>query len=201
MIKENASKNIITCKNFLPKVMLDKIKIDLLNNRTRFDLPVWSDKTKNLFSEKCGGLDYWIKAGEIPPHNAAITSLANWFYHQGFFEFVQNQGRQNAFNFLWKNKKHKIHVISYNDGGYYNWHRDTEHFTFNLVLNDGDELEGGDMLFMDENGIVEIPNQNNLMVVMPTYISHSITPLKSKSGKDVAFTQQRFSIQYWVKCN
>ena len=70
-----------------------------------------------------------------------------------------------------------------------------------VVLNDGDELEGGDMLFMDENGIVEIPNQNNLMVGMPTYISHSITPLKSKSGKDVAFTQQRFSIQYWVKCN
>ena len=201
MIYEYASKNIITCKNFLPKVMLDKIKIDLLNNRTRFDLPVWSDKTKNLFSEKCGGLDYWIKDGEIPPDNEAITSLANWFYHQGFFEFVQNQGRQNAFNFLWKNKKHKIHVISYNDGGYYNWHRDTEHFTFNLVLNDGDELEGGDMLFMDDNGIVEIPNQNNLMVVMPTYISHSITPLKSKSGKDVAFTQQRFSIQYWVPCN
>lgn len=70
-----------------------------------------------------------------------------------------------------------------------------------MVLNDGDELEGGDMLFMDDNRIVEIPNQNNLMVVMPTYISHSITPLKSKSGKDVAFTQQRFSIQYWVKCD
>jgi hypothetical protein len=201
MIYEYASENIIICKNFLPKVMLDKIKIDLLNNRTRFDLPLWSDRTKNLFSEKCGGLDYWIEDNKIPPNNEAIISLGNWFYHQGFFQFLHNEGRKNAFNFLLKDKKHKIHVISYNNDGYYNWHRDTEHFTFNLVLNDGDELEGGDMLFMDENRVVKIPNQNNLMVVMPTYIPHSITPLKSKSGKDVAFTQQRFSIQYWVKCN
>ena len=37
--------------------MLDLIKIDLLNNRGNFDLPMWSDNTKNLFSEKCGGLD------------------------------------------------------------------------------------------------------------------------------------------------
>ena len=70
--------------------------------------------------------------------------------------------------------------------------------TFNLVLNEGDELTGGDMLFMDDGRIVEIPNQNNLMVVFPTYIHHAITPIKSKSGKDVPFPQQRFSIQYWT---
>ena len=32
---------------------------------------------------------------------------------------------------------------------------------------------------------IEIPNQNNIMVVFPTYIHHAITPIKSKSGKDV----------------
>ena len=73
-------------------------------------------------------------------------------------------------------------------------------FTFNLIINESDELSGGDMLFMDEGRTIEISSRNNLMVVFPSYIHHAITPIRSKSGKDVPFTQQRFSIQYWVKC-
>ena len=195
---EYASENIIICKNFLPDPMLQKIKIDLLNNRGRFGIPSWSDSDTNLFNSKCGGLDYWIRHDDTTENNEAICDLGNWFYHQGFFQFLQNSGRTNAFHFLNKKKQHNIHVISYNNGGYYNWHPDSEFFTFNLVLNEGDELYGGDMLFMDDGRIVEIPNQNNLMVVFPTYIHHAITPIKSKSGKDVPFPQQRFSIQYWL---
>ena len=195
---EYVSENLIICKNFLPDPMLQKIKIDLLNNRGRFNIPSWSDSNINLFNSKCGGLDYWIQHGETIENNEAICDLGNWFYHQGFFQFLQNSGRTNAFYFLNKKKQHNIHVISYNNGGYYNWHPDSEFFTFNLVLNEGDELSGGDMLFMDDGRIVEIPHQNNLMVVFPTYIHHAITPIKSKSGKDVPFPQQRFSIQFWV---
>ena len=198
---EYVSENIIICKNFLPNNMLQKIKIDLLNNRNRFDIPNWSDDKVHLLSSKCGGLDYWIRNGESTENNEAICELEDWFYHQGFFQFIQHSGRLNAFHFLRKTKQHNIHVISYNNGGYYNWHPDSEFFTFNLVLNEGDELKGGDMLFMDENRIVEIPNQNNLMIVFPTYIHHAITPIKSKSGKDVPFPQQRFSIQYWTDLN
>ena len=199
---EYISENIIICKNYLPDSMLDLIKIDLLNNRVNFDLPVWSDNTKNLFSEKCGGLDYWISKNEpIPPNNEAILGLEKWFYHQGLYSYIDNYGRLNSFQFLKRQKEHKIHVISYNNGGYYNWHRDSEHFTFNLVLTKGEELSGGNMLFMDEGRIVEVPNQNNLMILMPSFIQHCVTPLHSKTGKDVSFPQQRFSIQYWVKCN
>ena len=198
---EYVSENIIICKNFLPDPMLQKIKIDLLNNRGRFDIPNWSDSDTNLFNSKCGGLDYWIRHGKTLENNEAICDLGDWFYHQGFFQFIKNAGRTNAFYFLNKKKQHNIHVISYNNGGYYNWHPDSEFFTFNLVLNEGNELTGGDMLFMDDGRIVEIPSQNNLMVVFPTYIHHAITPIKSKSGKDVPFPQQRFSIQYWVRLN
>ena len=196
---EYVSENIIICKNFLPDPMLQKIKIDLLNNRGRFDIPNWSDSDTNLFNSKCGGLDYWIRHGKTLENNEAICDLGDWFYHQGFFQFIKNAGRTNAFYFLNKKKQHNIHVISYNNGGYYNWHPDSEFFTFNLVLNEGNELTGGDMLFMDDGRIVEIPSQNNLMVVFPTYIYHAITPIKSKSGKDVPFPQQRFSIQYWTE--
>ena len=199
---EYVSENIIICKNYLPKPMLDLIKIDLLNNRGNFDLPMWSDNTKNLFSEKCGGLDYWIdKNKPVPPNNETIVKLEKWFYHHGLLSFINNHGRLNLFQFLKRPLEHKIHVISYNNGGYYNWHHDTEHFTFNLVLTEGEELSGGNMLFMDEGRIIEVPNQNNLMILMPSFIEHCVTPLHSKTGKDVPFPQQRFSIQYWVKCN
>ena len=116
-------------------------------------------------------------------------------------EYLRNAGRLNVFQLLKKKKTHKIHVMSYNNGGYYNWHTDTEYFTFNLILNQGDQLRGGDMMFMDDGRVIEIPNQNNMMVVFPSYINHAITPLKSEDGNDVPFPQQRFSIQYWVKCN
>ena len=58
-----------------------------------------------------------------------------------------------------KPRKHNIHVVAYNHGGYYNWHKDSEMFTFNLVLNQGNSLSGGDMLFMDDGKIITIPNK------------------------------------------
>ena len=200
---QQISDNIIICENYLPQQMLNLIKVDLLNNRTRFNLPYWTDSTLNYFNEKCGGLDYWIENGKpAPPNNEAILGLNKWFYHQGLISFINQSERISVFKFLERKKlEHHIHVIAYNDGGYYNWHQDSEHFTFNLILTEGNELEGGDMLFMDEGRIIEIPNQNNIMVLIPAFLRHSITPLRSKTGKDVSFPQQRFSIQYWVKCN
>ena len=62
---EYVSDNIIICKNFLPDTMLQKIKIDLMNNRGNFGIPNWSDRAINLFNSKCGGLDYWITEDEI----------------------------------------------------------------------------------------------------------------------------------------
>jgi Rps23 Pro-64 3,4-dihydroxylase Tpa1-like proline 4-hydroxylase len=51
-----------------------------------------------------------------------------------------------------------------------------------------------------ENGkIIEVKNKNNFMVVFPSYIPHAITPLHSNDNKDVAFLEQRFSIQFWVR--
>jgi hypothetical protein len=202
------SPNVIMAENFLPPLALQKIKIDLLNNRSRFGIPKWSnpDGTKEsdeFYSKSCGALDYWIKAGEtIPDNHSHIASLDKWFYHQGFFHFLKEINPNSVFNFLQKNKTHDIHLCAYNNSGYYNWHNDNlPFFTFNLILNETDNLEGGEMLIMDEGKIIEIPNLNNYMVVFPSYISHSIKIIKSKNGKDVPFPQQRFSIQYWTRCN
>lgn len=203
-----ASENIIMCDDFLPPHILQNIKSDLHRNINSFGEPEWSGINKatqklerfSTYNKNCGGYDYWINFGESPESNKNILDLESRFYHQGFFTFLESQGRDNVFKFLKKNKTHAIHVVSYNNNGYYDWHADTQFFTFNLIINESDELSGGDMLFMDEGRTIEISSRNNLMVVFPSYIHHAITPIRSKSGKDVPFTQQRFSIQYWVKC-
>ena len=206
------SSNIIICENFLPPMYLQDIKIELLNNRKRFNIPTWSvlenkngeikkkqdNTTKQFFSQFCGGMDYWIDFGEVMPDNEKIMGLDKWFYSQGLYAFFDHKTPRDIFHLLKKPKTHKIHVISYNNGGYYNWHTDSEFFTFNLILNEGDALSGGDMFFMDDGKIIKVPNKDNLMVLFPWYINHSITPVISKDGKDVPFPQQRFSIQYWV---
>jgi hypothetical protein len=199
------SDNIITCENFLPPLELQKIKIELMNNRVSFGPAVWSSKSNNIgetvefFSSLCGGVDYWIGHGKTKDNNESIMNLTYWFYHQGLFQFIDSNSKVDVFQFLKKPKIHDIHVVSYNNEGYYNWHTDTANFTFNLILNEGDEFDGGEMLFLDGNETIEIPNKNNFMVVFPTYIPHAVKPIKSKNGKDVAFSQQRFSIQYWTK--
>tara|TARA_R100000544_G_C2206237_1_gene49423 strand:+ start:146 stop:784 length:639 start_codon:yes stop_codon:yes gene_type:complete len=207
---EYLSSNIIICENFLPPMYLQDIKIELLNNRKRFNIPTWSEQrkengeikkgkiTKEFFSQFCGGMDYWIDFGEVMPGNEKIMDLSKWFYSQGLNAFFDHKTPHDVFHLLKKPKTHKIHVISYNNGGYYNWHSDTEFFTFNLILNEGDALSGGDLFFMDDGKIIKVPNKDNMMVLFPWYINHSITPIRSKDGKDVPFPQQRFSIQYWV---
>ena len=57
------------------------------------------------------------------------------------------------------------------------------------------------MLFMDNGQIIELENRDNCMVVFPSWVDHSISPIKSKDNKDVPFLEQRFSIQYWVRLN
>jgi len=199
----NLSKNIIACDNFLPQHKVDELYTELLNSRAFFKIPSWSasstSSTSELFSEKCGGLDFWLQNKTEENNDNFFESLHKWFLHQGLFYYMKDNASQ-VYEFLERDLVWNIHVISYNNGGYYNWHRDNPNkniFTFNLILNKSDSLKGGDMLFYD-NETIEIENKNNFMTVFPSYIPHAITPLYSKNKQDVPFLEQRFSIQFWV---
>ena len=204
---EFVSDNVIKSDNFLPPDKIGFIYADLLNTRKHFGVPRWSGKNIDhqprveAFSQNCGNMDYWIDANNPENIDAPnIKDLHKYFFQHGLQLFIQESGRKTIYDMLYEYPLvWSIHVTAYNKGAYYNWHKDTEIFTFNLILNQGNNLSGGDMLFMDDGKIITIPNQDNFMVVFPSYIDHAITEIKSKDGKDVPFPQQRFSIQYWVK--
>jgi len=203
----NLSENIIACDNFLPQQKVEELYTDLLNNRSFFQVPKWShangqnkEIAQELFSDKCGGLDFWLYNKTKKDNDSFIESLHRWFVHQGLLYFSKYNGNQ-MYEFLERELEWNIHVISYNNGGYYNWHKDTYDsniFTFNLILNKPSSLKGGNMLFYDKK-LIEVENMNNFMVVFPAYISHAITPLCTENNKDVSFLEQRFSIQFWVR--
>ena len=205
------SKNIIACENFLNPQNVDEIFVDFLNNRNRFNIPNWvysNNSKKNLnvdttITSKCGGLDFWIEWEAVKEENSFITLLKNWFFSDGFYFYI-NKDNFSVYQFLLNNKNRlfwNIHVVSYNNKGFYNWHKDTTPknlFTFNLILQKSKKLKGGNMLFMDENKTIEVENKNNFLVIFPSFIPHAITPLCSENNKDVSFLEQRFSIQFWV---
>jgi len=198
------SKNIIACDNFLPNNKVEELYSDFLNNRGKFNVPNWNTNyniNSEFFSSKCGGFDFWLSNKTQEDNSSFIESLNQWFIHKGLFFFMEKNAPE-CFEFLQRMLKWDIHLICYNNGGYYNWHKDEKNsniFTFNLILNKGNKLKGGDMFFMDDHKIIEVKNKNNFMVVFPSYIPHSISPLYTDDKEDVSFLEQRFSIQFWVK--
>ena len=200
----NLSSNIIACDNFLPQQKVDELYIDFLNNRKSFSTPSWSGDnkpdTQEFYSSKCGGFDFWLP-NKLELDCPAIYSLSDWFMHQGLTAYAEKKNLQ-LFSLLRRKLEYDIHTICYNHDGYYNWHQDSGGrtiLTFNLIFTKGNKLSGGDMLFMDGDKIIKVPNKNNFMVVFPSFIYHAINPLKSEDNKDVDFTSQRFSVQFWVR--
>ena len=204
----NLSKNIIACENFLPKNKVEELYTAFLNSRTQFDIPNWSKKnnsnqyqeTSEFFSPTCGGFDFWIDWEEAKKCETFITAASRWVLTQGLRHYT-SENNLPFFSLLERNVEWNVHVISYNNGGYYGWHKDSSNsnlFTFNLIFNKGNKLKGGNMLFMDEGKIIEVPNEDNFFCVFPSFISHAITPLYSEDNKDVSFLEQRFSLQFWT---
>jgi hypothetical protein len=205
----NVSKNIIACEDFLPKDKVNEIYTDFLNNRAKFNVSVWSKKEKGekeytpkneFFSPSCGGFDFWLSWEEAKKGESFITSLGHWINNQGLGHYTTENNLQ-LFSLLERKIKWNVHVVSYNNGGYYGWHKDDQNsnlFTFNLIFNKANKLKGGNLLFIDEGKIIEIPNKDNFFCVFPSFISHAITPVYSEDNKDVSFAEQRFSIQFWT---
>jgi len=214
MVYNFVTPSIIKCNNFLPPSTLDRVWGDILNTKDKFHIPEWGKpeeknrvvvNTEEHYSHLCGGMDWW---DENAP---TIATLPDWILHQGLISLIHEQNPKSVFNlipkFVWL---WSVHLITYNKGGYYNWHQDhvtylktgprggrqahNNLFTANIVLQQPSSLKGGEALFMD-GGIHEEPNKNNTMYLFPSYIPHAVKILEGK--EDVTFEEQRFSVQFW----
>tara|TARA_R100000458_G_C8226827_1_gene209628 strand:+ start:37 stop:696 length:660 start_codon:yes stop_codon:yes gene_type:complete len=209
---ELISPNVIKCENFLPPDIIDLLYVDFLNTRNKFNVPKWAHygktQTQELNSHLCGGLDWWINYPKTKNSVNAptIESLDKWILHQGLKSFIGFNSKKSVFTLFNKcNLHYAIHCISYNKGGYYNWHSDghvrfngvlhDNLFTANLILQKPSALKGGNHLFMDKE-IIEEPCKNNTLFIFPSYIDHAVSPLEGKD--EVSFNEQRFSIQFWL---
>ena len=201
--------NIITCEDFLPQKEIDFIYMDLLNLRKFFEEESWEysegNKT-NLPIRNCGGKGLVINDKEEEKRSKCphIFNLKERFFSPGIMFFIDSMKNNTIFNLLPISRlKWHIHIVSYSNGGYYDWHQDTGNdtlFTFNLVLSKSPSMKGGDFLFNDEK-IIKIENRHNSLCIFPSYIPHAVTKITIDEEKSTSFLEQRFSIQYWVKLN
>tara|TARA_R110000796_G_scaffold169587_3_gene286431 strand:- start:958 stop:1578 length:621 start_codon:yes stop_codon:yes gene_type:complete len=197
------SDNIIFCENYLSEDYLNLIYMDLLNARSLFNIPKWREGSDIIDANNnslCSALDFWIRNEDIQKSNLQnIIGLSRWFFHQGLKMFIKNYSN-SVFKFLEERKfEWDIHVISYNKNNYYNWHTDgalKTVFTFNLVLQKPSSLTEGKSIFYDPYEKT-IPVKHNFLTVFPSYVPHAMTPLIGE--KEVAFAEQRFSIQFWCR--
>lgn len=211
--------NILHSDNFLPVQVIDELYTTFENIESRFIAPQWASASQGQLSANqtsyahCGGKDFWYQGNEFQdPTYASITNLQRWFFSQGFDAFIR-KSNPNVFQFMGPLDKKLcgVHAVTYNNGGYYNWHVDNlvfvngekrkrkNYFTFTLTLmRDYEQCTGGDQLLMDDGRVVNIPLGHNIMTVFPSYIHHAMNPMIARDNKELAFLDQRFNLQFWV---
>ena len=226
LLKEEEELPIITSENFLPRQLVEDCFNDMYDAKQYFGVPSWrfgdnydgdqdmaSNDVSNPDSNKhlCWGSDLWIPDANIPV-GPFLGNLERWFHHQGITRFMsecrsrelQLGGRMPLTG--------RTHIISYGDGGYYNWHADdfvaglsihgkdiatTPLFTISYTLvRDESLIEGGSQLFMHEGKTFEFPLKNNFLCIFPSRMFHACSEVKC--DPNMPWENNRFNLQIWT---
>lgn len=232
MIKELEDVPVIQVTDFLPEFLIDEIfgLVEVL--RDDFGSPGWSTGSDGAeINERhkkslCAAKDIWfpmlIETGNPKKSSESITTpwvpsvlyelLEKYMFHQGISEYCRH-ARQEVFRLIpHQFPDGKMHIVSYGDEEYYNWHWDhsmpggyymygespprNTMFTFNLLLCRNDMMIGGDSLFMSGDKTVSLPFQHNSMVIVPATVQHAAATVKMHS-EDV-WLNRRISCQFWM---
>lgn len=214
---------VVVIDNFLPKDYLNRLFKDIESLEPFFKKSKWTlesgevDEIQEALSHNCTGEDLWLPFNsEDDEKNEfvgdAIINLYQYFYHTGVREFLRyckspelNCYPKYRYNCLY-------HLINYKNGGYYNWHQDSNvsgmswagfqvdkqtTFTFALtLLKDESLISGGEQLFMKDGKIVRVESKNNRLVIFPSDVFHSVTEITMDEKTD--WINRRFNIQAWL---
>lgn len=117
-----------------------------------------------------------IENGWIYQKMAAIAMQVNnerfWFDILGFHQNLQ--------------------LTNYSVGDHFNWHQDfgrgeisDRKISLTVQLSDPDEYEGGDLEFMINHKVVQVPREKGTIIIFPSYILHRVTPITRGTRKSI----------------
>lgn len=221
--KELEEVPVVVIDNFLPKNYIDNLYKDIERLKPHFKPSIWSygeeqeGKVQTGTKSNCTGEDLWLpfSAFENDKNDEmgdAIIYLFHFFYNAGVTDFLRHCKSPDLNCYPKFNYNCAYHLINYKNGGYYNWHLDSEvngmtwggfevekktTFTFALtLLKDESLITGGEQLFMKDGKIVSVESKNNRLVIFPSNVYHSVTEITM--DEDVEWINRRFNIQAWL---
>lgn len=226
LLKEEDDLPIITAEDFLPRRLVDNIQQEMYDIREYFGTPSWrfgdftmrdsemtggTDITVSDNNHLCWGNDIWLPDENVPS-GFHLNNLDKFFYHQGIIRFM-SECLSREFQLANRFPLHgRTHIISYGNGGYYNWHDDgfvagitntgkniaqTPLYTVSYTLvRDESLIEGGSQLFMHEGKTFEYPLKNNFLCIFPSRMFHACSEVKC--DPDMPWENNRFNIQMWT---
>lgn len=235
-IKERTDIPLIRIENLLPDWMVDDTLDLTANLKDRFSSPGWSNGRGGQITNRrerkslCSAKDLWIPISQakdsstvdhpsmqvpwVPP--LLYELVERHFFQHGILDYCRN-AKNSIFRLLpTQDADGRIHIISYGNGGYYNWHKDNSisegaylygesparnmMFTFNLSLcKEPSGFEGGNLLFMDGDKVVQEPFAHNSMTIFPCTVSHAVETVRFNESEN--WDNRRISLQFWMAGN
>jgi len=223
---------LVVIENFLPNDFLKELINDIVKLKHHFGIPHWASPNSlvndnvNMITDAnkpisplCIGEDIWLPFTDDKIQcdveiGKYILNLQKYLFHQGILEFMSNCKSEQLNLYSIFRQHYRYHIINYGNGGYYNWHKDTQlsgrtfeniyvdkktTFTFALTIcKNIDLISGGDQIFMYKNNIVKLPLKHNQLVIFPSTVWHSCTEITAP--EDLEWENKRFNIQAWL-CN
>jgi len=130
-------------------------------------------------------------------HIRTLSPILNCTYKQRtkeFHKFFENMAPYARSFYSCNRDSTMISYYEHND--YYDAHWDCFLWTCLIwVYKEPKQFEGGDLILEDVD--TEIKLKNNRMLMFPSCYKHAVTPLKSKSNKQIEFGSGRFCITHF----
>lgn len=225
IIEEMDDIPVIRINNFLDTELIERLYQMLETYKPHFGVPNWTSNSGDRINESikkkslCSGKDIWFPSliqlldiGQVTVPEITYELIENYFLHQGILEFT-SRSKWPVFRLIpHQAPDGRLHIITYGDGDYYNWHKDhslgegpfifgkspPRHnlFTFSLNLCKNDKMEGGHLLYMHDNRTIEIPFAHNSLSIFPSIVYHAAT--KVEMNDEDKWLNRRVSCQLWM---